>query len=223
MVLYFLKGGNMKTKEIIKPLIIVLISALFFVVSVVSAFLFVEKEEDNSLEISFVRVKAEVYFDGVLFSETTPNELGVVEINISDVSADNYFNNFSVKIVVESNVDTYFRVAVYEQFTLSYDVGDETIVISVTQDEFAPFDYNNAFFDNRIEDDYFYYTNKVKRTSETEALELEFINEYEDTYPLYDSRYSINIGFVVEAVQALGGPLYNWGLENPPWDELSSW
>jgi len=213
----------MKTKEIIKPLIIVLTSALFFVVSVVSAFLLFEKEEDNSLEIGFVRVKAEVYFDGVLFSETTPNELGVVEINISDVSADNYFNNFSVKIVVESNVDTYFRVAVYEQFTLSYDVGDETIVISVTQDEFAPFDYNNAFFDNRIEDDYFYYTNKVKRTSETEALELEFINEYEDTYPLYDSRYSINIGFVVEAVQALGGPLYNWGLENPPWDELSSW
>ncbi|HHT55719.1 MAG TPA: hypothetical protein GX012_04055 [Acholeplasma sp.] len=213
----------MKTKEIIKPLIIVLTSALFFVVSVVSAFLLFEKEEDNSVEIGFVRVKAEVYFDGVLFSETTPNELGVVEINISDVSADNYFNNFSVKIVVESNVDTYFRVAVYEQFTLSYDVGDETIVISVTQDEFAPFDYNNAFFDNRIEDDYFYYTNKVKRTSETEALELEFINEYEDTYPLYDSRYSINIGFVVEAVQALGGPLYNWGLENPPWDELSSW
>ena len=213
----------MKTKELIKPLIIVLTSALFFVVSVVSAFLLFEKEEDNSLEIGFVRVKAEVYFDGVLFSETTPNELGVVEINISDVSADNYFNNFSVKIVVESNVDTYFRVAVYEQFTLSYDVGDETIVISVTQDEFAPFDYNNAFFDNRIEDDYFYYTNKVKRTSETEALELEFINEYEDTYPLYDSRYSINIGFVVEAVQALGGPLYNWGLENPPWDELSSW
>ena len=213
----------MKTKELIKPLIIVLTSALFFVVSVVSAFLLFEKEEDNSVEIGFVRVKAEVYFDGVLFSETTPNELGVVEINISDVSADNYFNNFSVKIVVESNVDTYFRVAVYEQFTLSYDVGDETIVISVTQDEFAPFDYNNAFFDNRIEDDYFYYTNKVKRTSETEALELEFINEYEDTYPLYDSRYSINIGFVVEAVQALGGPLYNWGLENPPWDELSSW
>ena len=213
----------MKTKEIIKPLIIVLTSALFFVVSVVSAFLLFEKEEDNSVEIGFVRVKAEVYFDGVLFSETTPNELGVVEINISDVSADNYFNNFSVKIVVESNVDTYFRVAVYEQFTLSYDVGDETIVISVTQVEFAPFDYNNAFFDNRIEDDYFYYTNKVKRTSETEALELEFINEYEDTYPLYDSRYSINIGFVVEAVQALGGPLYNWGLENPPWDELSSW
>lgn len=213
----------MKTKELIKPLIIVLTSALFFVVSVVSAFLLFEKEEDNSLEIGFVRVKAEVYFDGVLFSETTPNELGVVEINISDVSADNYFNNFSVKIVVESNVDTYFRVAVYEQFTLSYDVGDETIVISVTQDEFAPFDYNNAFFDNRIEDDYFYYTNKVKRTSETEALELEFINEYEDVYPLYDARYSINIGFVVEAVQALGGPFYNWGMENPPWDELSSW
>src|SRR5690554_1083668 len=175
MVLYFLKGGNMKTKEIIKPLIIVLTSALFFVVSVVSAFLLFEKEEDNSLEIGFVRVKAEVYFDEVLFSETTPNELGVVEINISDVTADNYFNNFSVKIVVESNVDTYFRVAVYEQFTLSYDVGDETIVISVTKDEFAPFDYNDMFFDNRLADNYFYYMEKVKRNSVGTPLELEFI------------------------------------------------
>src|SRR5690554_1649694 len=195
MVLYFLKGGNMKTKEIIKPLIIVLTSALFFVVSVVSAFLLFEKEEDNSLEIGFVRVKAEVYFDGVLFSETTPNELGVVEINISDINADNYFNNFSVKMVVESNVDTYFRVAVYEQFTLSYDVGDETIVISVTQDDFAPFNYNEMFFDNRIEDDYFYYMNKVIRNGENEALVLDFINKYTDVYPLYDARYSINIGF----------------------------
>ena len=209
----------MKTKELIKPLIIVLTSALFFVVSVVSAFLLFEKEEDNSLEIGFVRVKAEVYFDGVLFSETTPNELGVVEINISDVSADNYFNNFSVKIVVESNVDTYFRVAVYEQFTLSYDVGDETIVIAVTQDDFAPFDYNDMFFDNRLADNYFYYMEKVKRNSVGIPLELEFINEYQDIYPIYDARYSINIGFVIDAVQALNGPFKNWGMENPPWDE----
>jgi len=218
----------MKTKELIKPLIIVLTSALFFVVSVVSAFLLFEKEKDNNVEIGFVRVRAEVYFDGVLYSEIIDDLdgfSGVVEINISDVSDPNYFNNFSVKIFIESSIDTYFRVAVYEQFTLSYDVGGETIVISVTQDDFAPFVYNEMFFDNRIEDDYFYYKEKVKRNNNGSALELDFINEYQDVYPLYDSRYSINIGFIIEGVQALDGPLKNWGMQRPPWDtdETLSW
>jgi|SRR5690554_6174402 len=209
----------MKTKELIKPLIIVLTTALFFIVSVVSAFLLFEKDETDVTEVGFVKVSAEIFLDDILYEEIDAgSDIDVIEINLSDRNDDLFFEKLSIDIIVLSNVDTYLRVAIYEQFTLTYITGGVVNKIAVTKDEYAPFVFNNSFYNNRIEDDYFYYVNKVQRINENEGLRIPFIYKHpENEYVLHDSKYTIQLAIKVEAVQAVGGPLYNWGLTNPPW------
>ncbi len=150
----------------------------------------------------------------------------VVNINISDYNDQAHFNKFGVDIVVLSNVETYFRIAIYEQFALTYLSGDKLTVIATTRESFMPFNYNatalnDSFFDNRLNDGYFYYKSKVKSTGTPQLIE--FINVTTTPFPLYEDRYSILFGFTLEAVQAHLGPEYNWSLANPPWNTSIDW
>lgn len=211
-------------KNIIRrSIIIVSFSTLFLFVSVVTAFLLFFDEIDNNFTVGEVVVDVDTFFE-VETQVIEPVEgvsitNGVIILNINDVNADNFFDNFRVNIRVKSNVDTYFRIIMYEQFTLT--TSDGLTEIAITRDEYSQFKFNKDFYDNREVDDYFYYKNTVKRVSEQEDNIISFIVENNNySHPIYDSKYTIKIGFVIEAVQALDGPLNNWGLENRPWDNL---
>ncbi|MDY0024102.1 MAG: hypothetical protein RBR66_04135 [Candidatus Izemoplasmatales bacterium] len=62
--------------------------------------------------------------------------------------------------------------------------------------------------------DYIYYQNQVD-TLTTIPFIIEFPSG--ENFGTYPDGYSLQIGFTIEAVQALGGPEYVWDLPVPPW------
>ncbi len=127
---------------------------------------------------------------------------------------------------VYSDVDTYFRVATYEQLTLLYKTGDVTRELAVVQDGYTDFNYNfkssssGLFYDNREKDGFIYCMEKVKRVNESSPLVIPLIKEYysDKMFGTRDSRYFLQIGFIIEAVQYYDGAQNNWDLEKTPWD-----
>lgn len=209
----------MNKKHILKSLILVSISTMFFLVSIVTAFLLFWDESTSDVVIGEVVIEVKGYFmkDGVEYEakNTEYYNNGIILLDISTKEKLNFFDNFRVDILVKSNVDTYFRVIIYEQFTLT--TGNTEIAI--TRDEYSKFKYSDDFFDNREVDEYFYYKNKVKRVNELTPSIINFIIENNDySHEIYDPKYTIKIGILVEAVQAHRGPYENWGMEKKPWN-----
>lgn len=209
--------------------------------TVIGAFLTQEKKYEDDFTVGFVDVEIKAYFERVnelgVVTETKEQNIdyvlnesevkfGVIGINISMPADIQYFDNFRVDILVKSSVYTYFRIAPYEQFTLTYESNGKINEVAMTKDDYSPFNYNTSdFFDNRVKDGFFYYKYPVKRISNVLSTNLMFINRFpiEQTFPQYETRYSLQIGFIIEAVQYLNGPQNNWGLMNPPWDEHADW
>lgn len=224
----------LKLKKVNLPILISLIIMSLLVITFFSvkmvAYLTDYDELEDTATIGMVDLEIKPYFinssNNKVYLEFNNVEDKVVNINISDYNDASHFNKFGVDIIVYSNVETYFRIAIYEQFALTYSSGDKLTVIATTRESFMPFNYhvnanNDSFFDNRLNDGYFYYKTKVKNNSNGELIE--FINISGTPYPLYEDRYSVLFGFTLEAVQAHLGPNYNWGLNNPPWDINVDW
>lgn len=206
-----------------------LLTVAFFSVKMVG-YLFYRDEIDDQAMTGIVDVELKPYFidqsNSKVYLEEDDFTSGVIELNISDPDSENHFNKFGLDIIVNSNVDTYFRIAIYEQFALSYESGGKSTVIATTKDKFLPFVFNlEEFFNYRLEDGYFYYQEMVINDG-SELLDnnlIEFINVSLEEFPRYESRYSLLVGFSLEAVQALKGPEKNWHLDNPPWDLNKDW
>lgn len=215
-----------------------IIIILFLIVSAINAFLTYSGDRENQSEIGLVDVEIDIYFEVVtagdvveyrqnIFYQTEVGEdvlvkSGVVKVDISTEDDPQFITNLRVNINVYSTVDTYFRVAPYEQLTYTYTIGTITREVASTLTYFMPFNYDEVnFFNNRLYDGFYYYKSKVKRIDEEIAYHIEFISEMEDTSELriYDPKYSLQIGFLVEAVQAYDGPQIIWGLDETPWGE----
>ncbi len=202
---------------------LLIITVLFLLITTtVSAFLTSSGSIEDNQIIGEVVVDIEAYYQRGserLDIDLESAEGGVIELNISNPDQLAHFNNFRVNIKIYSSVYTYFRVQVVEQFTLTYITGNQKTVVAVAKEGFAKFNYSEDFKDNRIQDGYFYYMNKVKRIDENVPTVIEFIGQLpvEDYHPIYENKYTLRIGFVIDAVQYLNGPQMNWGLANPPW------
>lgn len=196
--------------------------------AIIAAFLVDIGDTDEDYLVGEIAVEIEAFYekDGVI-QPIDINQVGggVIELNISDPSQLEHFNNFRVNIKVYSSALTYFRVAVYEQFTLTYMTGDQKIVVAVVKEGYSKFAYQEGFYDNRLEDGFFYYKEKVKMIDEDSPYVIEFIGKLpeEDYHPIYESKYTLQVGFVVDAVQYIDGPRINWGLDNPPWPDNEGW
>lgn len=171
--------------------------------------------------------EGDVYYDAHPYGENPFFKNGVYKINLSTPTDPLFITKFRVVIKIASTVDTYFRIAPYEQLTLTYQSGGKTVEVATTQAEPMPFNYkdtndgtNPYFYDNRNNDGYFYYTSRVKRVNETTELEIPFIVDFGLTpFNLYEEKYTLQLGFIIEAVQSERGPLINWGMPYRPWDE----
>lgn len=154
-------------------------------------------------------------------------KFGIYRVNLSDTDDPQFIKNLRVNINVLSSVDSYMRIGVYEQLTLSYISGGKSYEVAITQPTKMPFNYmdtvdpiNPYFYDNRDNDGFFYYTNTVKRNPDTTPNTLTFVADFGSTeFNLYDSSYSLQLGFIIEAVQSIDGPVINWGLPTRPWDD----
>lgn len=154
-------------------------------------------------------------------------KFGIYRVNLSDTDDQQFIKNLRVNINVLSSVDSYMRIGVYEQLTLSYISGGKSYEVAITQPTKMPFNYmdtvdpiNPYFYDNRDNDGFFYYTNTVKRNPDTTPNTLTFVADFGSTeFNLYDSSYSLQLGFIIEAVQSIDGPVINWGLPTRPWDD----
>src|SRR5690606_17152574 len=100
----------------------------------IGAFLTQVKDKEEQFIVGHVEVEIFAYFEkvdelgNVIETKTedidyvlNDNEVkfGVIGINISNPSNIQYFDNFRVDILVKSSVYTFFRIAPYEQFTLT--------------------------------------------------------------------------------------------------------
>jgi len=168
-------------------------------------------EEYDRVEATLVQIQASPLIE----------KPGVYFINIVNNNSQYFLENFRLDIVVKSSVNTYFRIKIYEQLTLTYLNYQGTYTeLSILNNEYMPFDYDYTnWFDNRDYDDYLYYKMPVKRTSALEPLVISLIPEYTlGSFPIYDAGYSLQIAFALEAVQSFGGPENEWGLTLNPWD-----
>lgn len=216
--------GFPKNLRIIIPLIMSLIS---LTTVVVAAFLVHFGEIDEDYSVGEVDVKIEAFYekDGVRQDIDINQVGGVIELNISDPTQLAHFNNFRVNIIINSTALTYFRIGVYEQFTLTYMIGDQKTVVAVAKEDYSKFAYQDGFFDNRKKDGFIYYKEKVRRNEDGTPKVIEFIGllPEEDYHPIYESKYTLQVGFVIDAVQYIDGPQINWGLETPPWPDGEEW
>lgn len=161
---------------------------------------------------------------------------GVYDVNISLNSSPRYIEKLRIYINVYSNVYTYVRVRIIEQKTIKYtrtiDVGGVpttvTTEISKLMETPTLLNYRDEtayWFDNRVTDEnpngdgYFYYMQKAIRTSSNTPFTWGLITSYfsGQYYSSEPSNYSLQIGIVVEAIQADEYVARNWGMETPPW------
>jgi len=154
---------------------------------------------------------------------------GVYYIDIVSDGNTYYFGDFRMYLNVYSNVDTYIRVKIYEQLTLTYtDYQGQVTELSILFDGYMPFDYdfdpdpldtNNAFWDdNRLDDNYIYYKSTAQRIDSSNPTQIPLISTFdEELFSTYNAGYSLQIAFSVEAVQSDGGPENVWELATPPW------
>ena len=218
-----------------------LILIIIFLGGSIAAFLTDTSSGNGDYEVGEVDVEIKIYFekmneDGELVEYTEGidyivevdennsfTKVGVAKIDLSHVNEIQFIKNFRVDILVNSSVDTYFRVAPYEQLTITYTVAGITREVATTQKRFMDFNYdpNNMFDENRLVDGFYYYKDKVVRVDKDEPYVIPFIGVFKDNadFDLYDDKYSLQIGFIVEAVQALNGPQKIWGMEVPTWKE----
>lgn len=178
--------------------------------------IYFEDEEGNIIPNTFDYVCE--YAD-----ENSAIKSGVIKVNISDNDALNFAEKLRVDLVVKSNVDTYVRIAPYEQLTLTYTVGEVTREVAVVQEESTKFNYQfaetaNSFYDNRDKDGYIYFRSAVKKEEEQDRVVYPLISAFTTagTFEKSDQIYSLQIGFIVESVQKIQGLEKNWGITSLP-------
>lgn len=180
-------------------------------------------DEFNVLQQKTTDIEYEYTVDG----QGTFTKFGIYRVNLSNEDDPQFIKNLRVNINVLSSVDSYMRVGVYEQLTLSYISGGKSYEVAITQPTKMPFNYMDEvdlvkpyFYDNRDNDGFFYYTNTIKRNPDTTPNTITFVADFGSTpFNLYDSSYSLQLGFIIEAVQSIEGPVINWNLPNRPWDD----
>lgn len=77
----------------------------------------------------------------------------------------------------------------------------------------------DVWFDNRLNDGYYYFPQLIERNTLSNPLTIPFIEEYDGfEFNAKSFGYSLQFAIVVEAIQAANNaPVINWGLPTPPW------
>ena len=209
---------------------------------VISAFVFMSyawftKQENVYFDSQMgnVDVDINVYFEDDVLGQVPAQEViidqtnnvtkpGVYYVNITSNNSDYFVEDLRINIDVNSSVETYFRITIFEQLTFIYtDIHGKTNELSVLYEEPLQLNYNFIdWFDNRTFDNYLYYKNPVKRVDETTPTTIYLVDSYfeNQNFETKGPGYSLQLAFSIEAVQSVNGPENVWGLDTPPWGGL---
>jgi len=77
----------------------------------------------------------------------------------------------------------------------------------------------DEWYDNYLNDGYFYYPQRIEREMSSIQLTIPFIEEFDgDIFKTKSVGYSLQLAIIVEGIQAdNNAPIINWGLPSPPW------
>ncbi|MDD4166460.1 MAG: hypothetical protein PHN29_05515 [Endomicrobiaceae bacterium] len=213
------------------------------IAEIMIAYLTDSQDSDNIITVGDIDVEIVVYFsryengEPKIYKDNLDyvaqvgsdsfTKFGVCRVSVTDPTDVQFIENFRVNVIIKSSVDTYFRVAPFEQLTITYEVKGKIREVAATEKGYMKFNYdpNNIFYDNRIADGFLYCRNKVKRNDEENPLVLNLVGEYfeGESFALFPEQYSLQIGFIIEAVQSKNGAQMCWGLEEPPWPGGGEW
>lgn len=229
-------ANNLIKKRLLLSLFLLISALSLFVVTTIS-WIKIWLQESETYEVGDVDVEIQLYFvdsqgNPVLDEEdnyvqpplylipnTTIYKPGVYVINVINISQDFFFSNLRANVIVNSTVDTYFRIKIIEELTMKYVTSNTETELAIPLDDFLPFVYETAnwHFASRFSDDYIYYKLPVKGNGVNDPLSIPLISSSSESFIPYSIGYSLQLSFVIEAIQAQGGPQENWGLATPPW------
>lgn len=236
-------------KFFIVMLTVVLLSVVGLTSYYINAFLTDLGSREGSVNVGEVKVIARAFREDSnhLLTELDYVDIGngvkkkgIYDINIVDRNSPSYIENVRLYVDVHSKQETYIRLKIHEQLTLTRITIDSSkphlpeikTEISLLMEEPTDFNYifnvNNDnindsehlnWYDNRTVDGYIYYKLPVQRVSEGVPTRIGLIKSYysDSRYVSQPSGYSLQLAITVEAVQIYGGPQNNWGLIEPPW------
>lgn len=213
----------------LKKLLISLISLLILtVLSVTFVYAYFHRQQDlfsGSELVGEVIVLDIVSFEG---SEEVNNvstigahkKIGVYEVDVANPESENLITNLRIDFQVNSNIDTYFRIRLIDTLTIVYQnaVG-KTVELVLPTDEQITYEINSENWYYDAIEDWFYFKTKVTPSANNI---ISFITEGLE-YPFKNQAFKMQIGIIIEAVQAVRGPEENWGLLTKPWTEGDSW
>lgn len=215
----------MNKKHLVKPIIYFSLTIMFFFVSLINAYLLFYDDAFDDVTVGLVKVDANVYFEKnnliippVYVETLNPYFKNVYHVNISNLESNYHINNLRVDFNVTSNVDTYFRIRIFDSTTITYIRADGTtaeLVVPSTELIEYEIDLLSDWYYDEINDWYYY---KYKTQDEV----ISFIKEGLE-YNLMPKEYQIQFGVLIEAVQAYLGPVNNWGLASQPWPGGGEW
>lgn len=225
----------MKRKILLAMSTVMLIVTL--ITTILVAFLLDNIIKEKKATIGEVNVGYDIYFtkgtENIKASEVFINpemgikKSGVYFVNLDNINSNEYISYLNVDIIIKSNIDTYVRVKVIEQLTLTiinYNEEKTEISIISPNTEFDLYDDNEEdgqvlwFYDGAT--DYYYLTTPIKGKLQDNQIEeetIKFIIPFKESYSPRPLNYSLQIGFEIDAVQTKGGPQNNWNLDNQPW------
>lgn len=213
----------------------VLITVIFFIISttyIFYAYLLDTDVIDTTVPIGQVKVDYHIYFDDGLTTADAEEvfvgsyggvdyyKSGVYHVNISDPSALNYIENLRIDFHVSSNIDTYFRVILEEQMTMTRvdELGIKTEYTYIADSSDLNYDLDSWYFSPILNKKYWYYKTPIKQI-DAEPEVVSFVLPYfnDRSYIPKSNSYSIQIAIRIDAVQAIMGPENNWHLPTKPW------
>ena len=215
-------------KKNIKVVSLLLMVVMFLSTTLTFSYLFSSEIVDDERIIGTVGVASDIYFvqeDGSKLRDLEEVEMKnpvtkgkVYRVNVSSTNDQHHIDRLRIDFLVNSNVETYFRVRFIDSLTLTYtNSKKETIEQSVPNDGISYVFGSDWYYD--ANSDWYYFKSKVTKTTHSV---INFIMEGLE-YPLKPVQYQIQLGLKVEAVQALNGPKENWGLITQPWNNGGEW
>lgn len=191
-------------------LVLVVVVTTFFAF----AYFFDQDSKEFEEEIGSVGINAFIYFkDGA--NEIPPTEIitidnikkpNVYEVNVSNQNSAYFITKLRVDFLVNSNVETIFRVRLIDTLTLTVNTPAGLQELSMPNVGIPYVLGANWYFDQNT--NWYYYTETVKSV-DSSTLVIPFIIEGLN-FDLMSTQNRIQFGIKIEAVQADKGPENNW-------------
>ncbi|MDY0276552.1 MAG: hypothetical protein RBQ97_00555, partial [Acholeplasma sp.] len=189
-------------KKNIKVVSLLLMVVMFLSTTLTFSYLFSSEIVDDERIIGTVGVASDIYFvqeDGSKLRDLEEVEMKnpvtkgkVYRVNVSSTNDQHHIDRLRIDFLVNSNVETYFRVRFIDSLTLTYtNSKKETIEQSVPNDGISYVFGSDWYYD--ANSDWYYFKSKVTKTTHSV---INFIMEGLE-YPLKPVQYQIQLGLNV--------------------------